>query len=142
MLGASLILNLFLGGLVVASLVRQQQQPKFKSPLEMIESRLPAEDAKVFDEAIRSGDIGSYGKMESRLLMARQGVAQALAAEPFDPDALTRALDVWRVEWPAFVGNFTKVFVHSLTKISPEGRRALVTDSGLNVLTPPQLKQH
>jgi hypothetical protein len=61
---------------------------------------------------------------------ARHEVRQRLAAQPFDPDALAKAVAEVRVKQGAYFTALQEIILPAIGKLSPEGRKHLLPGMG------------
>ncbi|MGY4801238.1 periplasmic heavy metal sensor [Teichococcus aerofrigidensis] len=123
-LGASLALNLVLGYLLQAG---PQRGPDVDRAQARIERVLSEPDRLVFHRAMEAG----RPEFQAALREHRQGrpaVAEALAAEPFDPEALRAAMAQSRARWQSFSTSFENSMIQGFAAMSPEGRRRVAED--------------
>lgn len=123
-LGASLALNLVLGYLLQAG---PQRGPDVERAQARIERVLSEPDRLVFHRAMEAG----RPEFQAALREHRQGrpaVAEALAAEPFDPEALRAAMAQSRARWQSFSTSFENSMIQGFAAMSPEGRRRVAED--------------
>jgi uncharacterized membrane protein len=127
-LGFSLLLNLFLAGMIpvgmIAGIMSRSEPKDLNTLLTAIEANMSAEDARAFDNAIRA-EAQQYSEALQRVLQARRRVDEVLAAEPYSPAVMQTAIDAWRESWQTFVELFSHSFARALREISPAGRRRL-----------------
>ncbi|PHK93934.1 hypothetical protein CR162_16055 [Pseudoroseomonas rhizosphaerae] len=125
-LGASLALNVVLGGLLLSrpangggpSLSRMQAQ---------IERALPDADRARFRQALEAGRP-RYEPLLQAVRDSRPAVREALAREPFDAAALRLAMAGSRQRWQAFSEQYDDSLANGLAALSPEGRRLIAAD--------------
>jgi uncharacterized membrane protein len=134
-LAASLVLNLFLAAVIGGNLlrphVRAVQVPASDSPLARAlaraEATLSPRDAAAFRAEIEHGH-SQYAQAAQQVMAARLALGQQVLAEPFDPQAASQALAVWRASSARFLQDFSGPLINALASISPEGRCRLVAE--------------
>ena len=134
-LAASLVLNLFLAAVIGGNLLRPHVRaipvPVSDSPLARAlvraEASLSPRDAAAFRAAIERGH-SQYAQAEQQAMAARLALGQQVLAEPFDPQAASQALAVWRASSARFLDDFSGSLINALASISPEGRRRLMAE--------------
>jgi uncharacterized membrane protein len=131
-LPASIVLNLFLAALIGSHLLHGRRgevnaATALTHALTNAEARLPPQDAAVFGASMRR-DAPQFAEAARQLMEARAELVRQLVAEPFDQEAARLALATWRIGWGHFVDQFGNAFVDALAKVSPEGRRKLITE--------------
>ena len=124
--GASLALNLVLGGLLL-----------FRDPgggpadprrlVAHMERLLPPGDREVFHARMEMG-WETRDAARRRLRKAFAEVRASIGREPFDPAALQAALAATRTEGAGFGQSFDTNLVQAMGAISPEGRRRIAED--------------
>jgi len=124
-LGASLALNLVLGGLL-------WWRPPSTSPgigrmQARIERILPEPDRPAFRQAMEAGR-SRYEPTLKALSESQGAVHAALEREPFDPNVLRAAMAASRARWGEFSRLFEEVLAEGLSGVSPEGRRLIAED--------------
>ena len=123
-LGASLTLNLALGGLLLAGPGRAQHGGGgrgFDRMVARIEHALPEADRPAF-RAVLDAERGRYEGPLAELRAAQQDVDAAMAREPFDPASLRAAMAAWSGRWAAFSAAFADTMAHAMAAVSPQGR--------------------
>lgn len=134
-LSASLVLNLFLAAVIGGNFVRQHVRPDrlaasdapLARALVRAEANLSPQDATAFRAEIERGHP-QYAQAAQQLMAARRALEQQVLAEPFDPQAASQALAVWRASSARFLDDFSSSLINALARISPEGRRRLVAE--------------
>lgn len=131
-LPASVVLNLFLLALIGGHALHhgfgaETRPASFHAALERAERVLPPRDAAAFGATIRQ-DGPKYAQAAQQLTEARQALAQQIASDPFDKEATARAFANWRASWDHFTEQLSGTLVDALSKVSPEGRRKLVSE--------------
>lgn len=122
LLGASVVLNLVLGGLYLATPAKPDRAMRgFDRMVARIETALPEADRPRF-RAVLEAERGRYAEPLAALRDSRRDVDAAMAREPFDPVALRAALDRSSDRWLAFSQAFSATLVHAVAEVSPEGR--------------------
>jgi uncharacterized membrane protein len=120
-------LNLFFAGLAGGrAAFRPHDPPPGSLPIaSQIAQHLPKEDRPVFREMMqaRGRAIRSIGLAQRE---AGLDIVRAARAEPFDADALRRALSDQREKSRAAREVRDEAFVELMAHLSPEGRRALI----------------
>ena len=129
----SLALNLFLAGILAARWLAPvwHHEPRGgpEAIVERLTSRLPSTDAGVMRAAFQANQAklaGAFGELQQ----ARREVRQRLVAEPFDPDALARAVADLQVKQNAFFAALQDTILPAVGKLSPEGRSHLLPGMG------------
>lgn len=125
LLGASLALNLVLGGVLwwrAAS-----DLPPVSRMQAHIERILPEPDRGTFQRAMEAGRP-SYEPAQAALRDSHAAVRTALTHEPFDPAALRAAMAASRERWQAFGRSFEDSLAAGLSAISPGGRQLIAED--------------
>lgn len=128
----SLALNLFLGGFLAARWLAPAWHEPPRGPeaiVERLTSRLSGTDAEV----VRAAFQANHDKLASLFADVQQGrreVRQSLAAQPFDPDALAKAVADLRVKQAAFFAGLQDTILPAVGKLSPEGRAHLLPNMG------------
>lgn len=84
--------NLLLGGLVVGAALRDAASDRRKGFTERVLSELP-EARRAEAREILSASAEGWPERRARMAAASAEISAALSAEPFDPDALRRAMD-------------------------------------------------
>ncbi len=125
-LGASLTLNVALGGLLLAGPGRAQHGGGsggrgFDRMVARIEHALPEADRPAF-RAVLDAERGRYEGALADLRAARREVDAAMAREPFDPASLRAAMAAWSGRWTAFNAAFADTMVQAMAAVSPQGR--------------------
>jgi len=126
----SIILNIFLVAVIAGHMIRQhsgdqEAQPILARALANVQKNLPPEDAAAFTKVMRT-NAPQFTKAALDLAHARGELEKQIAAEPFDTNATSEALDAWKNAWIAFLKNFKGSLLEALDRLSPEGRRKLV----------------
>ncbi|HLI12965.1 MAG TPA: periplasmic heavy metal sensor [Alphaproteobacteria bacterium] len=128
----SLALNVFLIGFVVARLVR----PEWRSPrpppggpdaiVARLSSKLDGKDAATLRAAFDS-DKADLTQRFAELQSARRELRTKLMAEPFDHEALAKAMADLRTRHDAFIAEVQDALLKAVDQLSPEGRRRLLS---------------
>lgn len=134
-LAASLILNLFLAAVIGGNLLRPHVRPvrvpfsdtPLARALARAEANLSARDAAAFSTEIERGRP-QYAQAAQQVMAARRALEQQVSADPFDPQAASRALAAWRASTQRFLDDFSGPLIDALAHVSPEGRRQLVAE--------------
>jgi uncharacterized membrane protein len=122
LLGASVVLNLVLGWLVLATPTPREHRGRgFDRMVARIEASLPEPDRPVF-RGVLEAERDHYAAALAALRASRAEVDSAMARDPFDPDALRLAMTRWSERWIGFNATFTETLVHAMAAVSPEGR--------------------
>ncbi|HWL82933.1 MAG TPA: periplasmic heavy metal sensor [Roseomonas sp.] len=125
LLGASLALNLVLGGLLWW---RAAPPPPPVGRMQAhIERLLPEPDRGTFHQAMEAGRP-RFELAQDALRDSQAAVRAALTREPFDPAALRAAMAASRERWGEFGRLFEDSLAAGLSAISPEGRRLIAED--------------
>lgn len=133
-LALSLVCNVFLAALIAGHFLSPRVRPvrfsigatPMTRALERAQDILTPQDAATF-RAVLERDQPRYAQAARRVAEARRALERQIAAEPFDPQAASRALAAWRASWNGFVDDFSGPLVDALAAISPAGRSRLVT---------------
>jgi uncharacterized membrane protein len=131
-LPASIVLNIFLVALIGGHLLRGRpviapgENPLARA-LANAEASLSPSDAAAFRQVMRS-DTPRFADAAQQLAAARRAVAQQIAAEPFNADAVHQALTRWQMALNSFFDAFSDPLVDALAKVSPDGRRRLIAE--------------
>jgi uncharacterized membrane protein len=121
-LGASVMLNLVLGWLVLATPTPREHRGRgFDRMVARIEASLPQADRPVF-RGVLDRERESYATALAALRASRAEVDAAMTRDPFDPEALRLAMTGWAERWTSFNARFTETLVHAMAEVSPEGR--------------------
>ncbi|MFH7810803.1 MULTISPECIES: periplasmic heavy metal sensor [Acetobacter] len=128
LLAGSLLLNLFLVASVGGQYLRHRERhmPIFMRVLQHVTSRLDAQDAKTFRSVLHQ-EAPHYTQAQENLARARAEIDRQLLAPQFDPVATRAAMQQWQAAWNVFVSTFSDALVEAMGRLSPEGRRALVS---------------
>jgi uncharacterized membrane protein len=131
-LALSLVLNLFLLAAIGGHfLSRRVDSPRFAVGTPMAgaiaraEAVLNPTDAAAF-RAVLVREQPRYAASAEAVDDARRALARRIAAQPFDPRAVSAALDAWRDSWDRFMADFSSPLTDALSAISPQGRRRLI----------------
>jgi uncharacterized membrane protein len=131
-LALSVVLNLFLlaviGGHFLSHRVgsaRIAAGTPMAGAIARAEAVLDPADAAAF-RAVLAHEQPRYTPSAEAVDAARRALAQRIIAEPFDPRAVSAALDTWRASWVRFMGDFSGPLIDALSSISPQGRRRLI----------------
>jgi uncharacterized membrane protein len=131
-LPASIILNLFFAALVGGYLL-YDRVPESNSgsllarALANAEAVLSPADAAALDAIIRR-DGPHYANSADALTKAHQTLKKAILADPFDKEAARQALAEWRAARAGFAEDISDTLIDALARISPDGRRRLMSD--------------
>lgn len=127
-LGASLALNLVLGGLL---LFRDPGggggPPDPRRLIAHMERLLPPGDREIFHARMETGRE-ARDAARRRLRESFADVRASIGREPFDPAALQAALATARAGGAEFSRSFDTSLVQAMGEISPEGRRRIAED--------------
>jgi uncharacterized membrane protein len=125
-LGASLALNIVLGGLL---LMRPERpvRPDVGRLAAHLESLLPEADRPAFHQALEAARPSYMASLQAQR-DSRAVVDAAMRRDPFDPAALRAAMAAGRNHWQEFSQSFEDSLVAGMAMISPEGRRRLADD--------------
>ena len=129
---ASLALNLFLVGFLVARGLSHTWHEEPRGPQAIVERltrHLSGADAEVMRAAFQANQ-DKLAAAFSALQQARREVRQRIAADPYDPDALVKAAADVQVKWQAFIAALQDTILPAVGKLSPEGRRHLLPGMG------------
>lgn len=140
-LPASILLNLFLLAVIGGHLLHVRNRSEnlgmpLARALLRAESILPKQDADAFSAVIRR-DTPRFGRSWEQLRDARQDLDRQIGAEPFDPAAARQSLRATQAAWDHFLDEFGNTLVDGLARISPQGRRKLLSETTLGVPPPP-----
>ena len=131
-LALSVVLNLFLFAVIGGHFLSHRVgSPRLAAGTPMAgaiaraEAVLDPADAAAF-RAVLAREQPRYAPSAAAVDAARRALAQRIIAEPFDPRAVTAALDTWRGSWDQFTRNFSGPLIDALSSISPHGRRRLI----------------
>ncbi|MCQ4161285.1 periplasmic heavy metal sensor [Roseomonas sp. GC11] len=126
-LGASLALNLVLGGVLLLRPDKPQRRPDFFA--------MQAQMATVLPEAERARFLAVLEGVRTRVqeALARHDAARAateasLAEEPFDPARMRAATLRARQEWNGISSTVEDSLIDAVTTLSPEGRQRLAEE--------------
>jgi len=125
LLGASLALNLVLGGVLWWR--STPDLPPVSRMQAHIERILPEPDRSAFQRAMEAGRP-RYEPAQAALRESHAAVRAALTREPFDPAVLRAAMAASRERWQEFGRLFEDSLSAGLAAISPEGRRLIAED--------------
>jgi uncharacterized membrane protein len=100
--------------------------------VERIASRLSAGDAKILRSA-----FADVERDRMRGPASHERVVAALRAEPFDPEALNKALADEFAGFEAFGQTLRSALVQAAEQMSPEGRMKLAEEQGRPPFPPP-----
>ncbi|MFC0410798.1 periplasmic heavy metal sensor [Roseomonas elaeocarpi] len=126
LLGASLALNLVLGGLLLMR-DRSSPSPNPRRLLARVERLLPEADRAAFEREV-AARREEMAAAERRIRQGLAPVRDAIGAQPFDPAALRAAMMQGRAPWNDFSNLFDDTLVRALSAISPEGRQRVAQD--------------
>lgn len=124
---ASLVLNVFLAGYVIARAVAPDWHRPKSGPdaiVERLSSQLPSSDADTLRAAFES-NRSKLDALWSALQSSRREVRAKLIAEPFDQAAFAQGVAETRAKHDAFFAAVSDTVVQAVGKLSPEGRRKL-----------------
>jgi hypothetical protein len=133
-LSASVILNLFLIAVIGGHMLRARAHfdSGVGTPLGRVigraEAILTPQDAAAFG-AIMRRDFRTYALDALRLRRARRELDRQIVAEPFNPEATRHALNDTQAAWNHFLDDFSGTLIDGLSKVSPEGRRKLISET-------------
>ena len=127
-LGASVALNLLLGGLLAFGGPHGPRPPRgFDRMVARVERALPEADRPRF-RAVIEADRSRYAGALRALREAGDAVDAEIAREPFDPAAMEAALGRWSDGLAAFNAAFAGTMVRAMGEVSPEGRARIAAD--------------
>ena len=132
LLFVSLALNLFLAGFLAARWLAPEWHEQPRGPQAIVEkltSHLSGADAEVMRAAFQANQ-GKLAAAFGEVQQARHEVRQRLAAQPFDPDALAKAVAEVRVKQGAYFTALQEIILPAVGKLSPEGRKHLLPGMG------------
>jgi uncharacterized membrane protein len=140
-LPASIILNLFLLAVIGGHIWHAHTQGTgFRMPLarvlEHAEEILGPQDAAAFGAVMRR-DSSHYADAAQKLREARRELDRQIVAQPFNPAATRHALADTQAAWSHFLDDFSGTLVDSLSQVSPEGRRKLISETQSTVRATP-----
>jgi uncharacterized membrane protein len=122
LLGASLVLNLVLGGLLLWQPAPPPRTARgFDRMVARIASALPEPDRPRFQAVLAAGQA-HYAAPLVAMRAARAEVDAVMRREPYDPAALQGALAAWSERQVAFNAAFGEALAEALGAVSPEGR--------------------
>ena len=121
LLGASLALNLVLGGLLLWKPAQPRAGRGFDRMVARIEASLPEADRPRF-HAVLVADRDRYAGALAAMRAASAEVDAVMRREPYDAAALRNAMAAWSERWVAFNAAFTETLVHAMGEVSPQGR--------------------
>lgn len=129
LLRISLAFNAFFVALIVAHMLRPHLEPPHPAPetsgiVARLTAALPPQDAAQF-RARLDARRGDFDPQRARIDAARQALLEAIARDPFDPDAVRQALADYQQSWRDFTGHFNPAFLAALEAVSPAGRAQL-----------------
>lgn len=125
LLVVSVALNLFFGGLMAGKALHAPEPPPGQIPnLRSLMDRLPDDDKARLKSIMEANQL-QYRQEAHAFRESGQAVQAAARAEPFDPDALRRALAEHRAHWQAILQIRQEAFVDAMEKFSPETRHML-----------------
>jgi len=131
-LPASIVLNIFLIALIGGHVLRggpaiaPDANPLARA-LANAEASLSPSDAAAFRQVMQR-DAPHFADAAKQLAVSRRAVAQQIAAEPFNADAVHQALTHWQMALNNFFDAFREPLVDALAKVSPDGRRRLIAE--------------
>jgi uncharacterized membrane protein len=131
-LAASIVLNIFFIALIGGHVLRGRlstapNENPLARTLANAEATLSPSDAAAFRRGMQS-DAPHFEDAATKLAAARRAVAQQIAAEPFNADAVHQALKRWQMALNNFFDAFSDPLVDALAKVSPDGRRRLIAE--------------
>jgi uncharacterized membrane protein len=128
MLAVSLLLNVFLGSVLVGRMQSRPPQPapeqKSDRIIERMASTLPESDGKILRSVSQSRQT-SFAGLTAEVEKARDEVRRILRAEPFDQAALQAAFAEVRQRRQAVHEAIHAVLIEAAPQLSPEGRQKL-----------------
>lgn len=128
LLGLSLALNLFLGGLIVGARVIDARKPERGSrggnPFWAAAERLDATDAERLRALLRQKAEDTRPRVRA-LRAARREAAAAMAASDYDPPAVRAALNRARAEELALRQEVDEAVIAFAVTLDPEDREAI-----------------
>jgi hypothetical protein len=92
------------------------------------EAILPEKDGRAFGTVIQR-DLPRFTTSIAELRRARQELDRQIVAEPFDPAAARQALNATQSAWNRFIDDFGGTLIDALSRVSPEGRRKLISET-------------
>ena len=125
--GASLALNLVLGGLLLFRDPGGGGPPDPRRLIAHMERLLPPGDREIFHARMEAGRE-TRDAVRRRLRESFADVRAVIGRESFDPAALQAALAAARADGAAFSQSFDTNLVQAMSAISPEGRRRIAED--------------
>ena len=131
-LGASVVLNLVLGGVLLVGQPAPPPAPPrsgFERMLVRLETALPEADRAAFRRVMQEERAHYQAQLEASRA-ARRAVDAALARNPFDPQALRDANAAWAQRWAEFSEAFGETMVHAMAVVSAEGRAQIAAARG------------
>jgi uncharacterized membrane protein len=121
----SLALNAFLVALVGAHLLRPHllpaSDPAQPGMVGRILAALPADEAMQFQAQLDAARP-RYQAAQDTIDASRRALVSALAANPYDEDAVRAALRAYQESWRSFAGKFDDAFLAAIAALPPEGR--------------------
>jgi uncharacterized membrane protein len=124
-LGASLALNLVLGGVLWW---RPAQTPPGPGRMQArIERILPEPDREAFRQAMQAGRA-RYEPAQAALREGFSDMQAALRQQPFDADRLRAVMGESRARWGEFSRTYDDSLANGLAVISAEGRALIAHD--------------
>lgn len=121
-LGASLALNLVLGGLLLWRPGQPNRAARgFDRMVGRIEAALPEPDRPRFREVLAT-ERDRYAGQLTAMRAASAEVDAVMRRTPYDPEALRVALQEWSSRMTAFNAAFGDTLADALGAVSPEGR--------------------
>lgn len=122
LLGASLVLNLVLAGLLLWQPATPPRTARgFDRMVARIAAALPESDRPRFQAVLAAGQA-QYTAPLMAMRGARAEVDAVMRREPYDPAALQGALAAWSEQQVAFNSAFSAALAEALGAVSPEGR--------------------
>jgi uncharacterized membrane protein len=127
-LAISLALNLFLAGMMIAWHMRPPppppQGPWFERMIQRMSTDLPSADRDLLQASYQARK-GELDRMDKDVQAARERVAAAMRAQPYDPAALEQAMAEARDVREPVVETVEQAVAEAAAKMSPEGRMKL-----------------
>jgi uncharacterized membrane protein len=121
-LGASLVLNLVLGGLMLWRPAPPNRGARgFDRMVGRIEAALPEADRPRFREVLAI-EKDRYAESLASMRAASAEVDAVMRRTPYDPEALRAALQDWSARMTAFNAAFGDTLADALGAVSAEGR--------------------
>ncbi len=121
---ASLALNLFLGGMVIADVVKSAGAGTAVGPRRSLSAALPADDRSALRTELDAAR-DAYGVQRREIREAVDEVRSALRADPFDPEVLEAALERARDRGLSARALAHRALVAAAGRMSADGRATL-----------------